>query len=154
MQAGWEFVLWALFLAGVLLWNVLKGLLRRRPRLGDRLPPEVSEVPHVPEAQQPLPQPWGRAPAPEPQVVPEPWGRRPLAEAPGVPLEVLEHAREVARTRERRPPAVAQPRTTRWRTRAEVRRAFVDAAVLGPPRALEPWTGQQDTGNLAAGRQR
>ncbi|CAA9440963.1 MAG: hypothetical protein AVDCRST_MAG51-3296 [uncultured Ramlibacter sp.] len=143
MYAGWDLVIWALLLVGIVLWNVLQGILRKRRRLGDRIPDEV------PEAQQPVPETWGRTPEPEP--VPERWGRSPVVEVVPVPREVAEHAaREAARAaRERPAPRPGRTRVTRWRSRAEVQRAFVDVAVLGPPRALEPWDDGQEA---AAGR--
>lgn len=141
MYAGWDFVLWALLLAGVVLWNVLQGILRKRRRLGDHLPAEE------PDPQQPTPEPWGRAAGPD--HFSEPWGRAPVVQVVPVPREVAEHAaREAARAvravRERTAPRTGRPRVARWRSREEVRRAFADAVVLGPPRALDPWEADRE----------
>jgi len=141
MSAGSDFVLWALLLVAVVLWNALQGILRRRRRFGHLEGPEAP----------PVQVPWGRQP--EAQTVREHWGRAPSEEVVSLPAEVAEHAaREAARVARQQATPRHTGRTKRWRTRAEVQRAFVDAAVLGPPRALEPWHGGDEPAGRGAPR--
>ncbi|HYF21195.1 MAG TPA: hypothetical protein VEA40_25255 [Ramlibacter sp.] len=72
------------------------------------------------------------APAPVEQV-PEPWGR--AGPAPG-----LREGRSLAESA----PQASRARSPRRRSRFDVRRAMVDMAVLGPPRALQPWEADSE----------
>lgn len=121
MYAGWDFVLYALLLVVVVLWNFFSKVLRRRRReLGEVLPP-----------------------LPVPDAVPEAWGRAPTEPLPRDWEGVATSAPRAADRPEPKGPRVslARVRTNRWRTRAELRRSLMDMAVLGPPRALAPWDG-------------
>lgn len=146
MYAGWDLVIWALLLVGVVLWNALQGALRRRRRARERARAQAAA-----QAPVPTPQPqrererereaWGRPPATEA----EPWGRQPVEEAEAWARRALGQAAQavvvpVPVAVAQAPPAVrTAARHARWRSRREVRHAVIAMTVLGPPRAIEPW---------------
>lgn len=139
MYADWQFVAWALLVAAAVLWNMLQGVLRRRRQRRQQLPGGAPA-----EAPQTVPGAGDLWSAPGPQPLDGPWGHGPASSSKAALDLDLPTRSPPPSPSLRRAPAASNLRLARWRTRAEVRRAMVDAVVLGAPRALAPWTGQLD----------
>jgi hypothetical protein len=148
MYADWEFVLWGILLLAVVLWNLLMQALRRKRVEQARQAPDgatsgrptASDLPWPAGAER-VPEPWGRAPARQPD---EGAGQPPVRSIVRTvdeeflsPHAIIPNPVPVAAPDR---PLVQRTRAaTRWRNRADVRRAFMDIAVLGPPRSLAPY---------------